>query len=75
MGLEEPGDTCSLPPSARFMEVFTKYMAELKGEEGTERSKKRPGEHYEVGSVPKKSKVRMASYKIQDCPWKTSAAF
>ena len=72
-GLEEPGDTCSLPPSASFMEVFNKYSAELKGEEGSKRAKKRPGEHYDVGAVPRKVKVRMGSYKILDCPWKTTA--
>ena len=67
-GLEEQGDTCSLAPSVSFMEVFDKYMVELKSEMDTERAKTKMGEHYEVGSVPLKVKVSMGSYKIRDCP-------
>ena len=72
-GSEKLRETCSLPPSPSFMGFFEKYMAELTGAEGSERARKKPGECYEVGSVLRKTNVRMGSYKILDCPWKVTA--
>ena len=72
-GSEVAGASHSLPPSASFMNCFEKWTDELKGAEGTERAKKRPGEYYDTGTLPKKVKPKMAAYRITDCPWKTAA--
>ena len=55
------------------MKCIESWTDELKEVEGTERAKKRLGRYKYTGTLHKKVKPKMAAYRINDCPWKTTA--
>ena len=59
-----------LPASANFVKEFDRWMGELKADEGSVRSKKKPGEPYDINTFPKRVHPKMVNYEIADCPWK-----